>query len=88
MKLSNFLFETRAIYNHLFDLTRNPRERVVLWAQKMMKHLIDFSGMFFILAQKAMMDKRGKEGLYELINSAEVNLRPVIAEMSQQLTRN
>lgn len=78
----HFVEETKKMYDVLFDYSKDPRHRIVRWALQMMKHLIDFPGIFFILAMRLFKGRWSQEGVVELLNRSEVNLRSIVREVT------
>ncbi|MFY9115464.1 MAG: TetR/AcrR family transcriptional regulator [Dethiobacteria bacterium] len=76
----HFSQENEEIYRILFDAGRPPVERLYDWADKMMKHLIDYPGVLFMLANKIINSDQERYGVIELIDHSEANLELIIKE--------
>ncbi|NLI70528.1 MAG: TetR family transcriptional regulator [Firmicutes bacterium] len=77
---AHFSRETEAIYRILYDAGKTLEERLHEWADRMMKHLIDYPGVLFMLADRIVSSGQESSGIIELIDYSEANLELVIRE--------
>lgn len=73
----------KRIYDELLNSDLNPRERVIMWAQKTMEQLIEFPGILFLLATKLIKDRGMHPGIGDMIKNSETSLAPIVKELTR-----
>ncbi len=76
----------KLIYNSLFDETAEAKDRLMSWADTLMKHLIDYPGILYMIGTRVL--QRESMGLTEYLNLLETGLTPVVKELTGITDKN
>lgn len=77
-----FLRENELIHEVLFDVSKAPRDRINVWVNLMMEHLLAYPGIIFMMAMKIIHDNQEKAGLLQLMDRPQEGLALLIKELS------
>lgn len=70
----------RHIYTNLNDATVSPRERLINWANSLIKHLIDYPGIIYLIGTRVL--ERENTCINQYLNLMETDLAPLIKELT------
>ena len=70
----------RHIYTNLNDATVSPRERLINWANSLIKHLIDYPGIIYLIGTRIL--ERENTCINQYLNLMETDLAPLIKELT------
>ncbi len=73
--------KTRDIYDLLFDEKVEVRERLVRWGDSLMKRLLDFPGLIYLIGSRFLEDDV-TGSISEYMSVPERDLHPVIKELT------
>jgi TetR/AcrR family transcriptional regulator, regulator of cefoperazone and chloramphenicol sensitivity len=80
------LDKIKSIYNNLFDETTEARDRLINWADKLMKHLLDSPGILYMIGTRVL--QKESMGLTEYLSLLETGLTPVVKELTGITDKN
>jgi TetR/AcrR family transcriptional regulator, regulator of cefoperazone and chloramphenicol sensitivity len=68
------------IYKHLHDPGANTATRLITWANNLIKHLIDYPGIIYLIGTRIL----GKEqtGISQYLNLMDRDLAPLVKELA------
>lgn len=70
------------IYNCLLDESKSPRERLINWADELMRYLIDYPGIIYMIGTRILQSDNKSAGLAEYLSDSDVRLNPVVRELT------
>ncbi len=70
----------RHIYTNLNDETVSPRDRLINWANSLIKHLIDFPGIIYLIGTRIL--ERENTCFNQYLSLMETDLAPLIKELT------
>lgn len=71
-----------SIYNCLLDGSESPRERLINWADELMRYLIDYPGIIYMIGTRILQSENKSAGLGEYLSDSDVRLNPVVRELT------
>ncbi len=74
--------QIQLIYNRLTDAGRTPRERLMAWADELMRYLIDYPGVIYMIGARILQSENKSAGLAEYLSAADIRLNPVVQELT------
>ena len=74
--------QIQLIYNRLTDAGRTPRERLMAWADELMRYLIDYPGVIYMIGARILQSENKSAGLAEYLSTADIRLNPVVQELT------
>ncbi len=74
--------QIQLIYNRLTDADRTPRERLMAWADELMRYLIDYPGVIYMIGARILQSENKSAGLAEYLSTADIRLNPVVQELT------
>lgn len=77
---NKFVGDIKDIYSVLHDESLQPRDRIWIWADRLMIHLLEHPGILFMWASKVMSSSSKDDGIAGLIDYSEANLARIIKE--------
>ena len=79
---SKILEDMRRTYQFLRDENKNPRERLLLWADGLMQYLMDYPGIIYMLGTKVLIGSRQGASLAEYMKRSTADLTPVVSQLT------
>ena len=70
----------RHIYTNLDDSTVSPRERLIRWGNNLIKHLIDYPGIIYLIGTRIL--ERENTCINQYLNLLETDLTPLVKELT------
>ena len=70
------------IYNCLLDESKSPRERLMKWADELMRYLIDYPGIIYMIGTRILQSDNKSTGLAEYLSDSDIRLSPVVRELT------
>lgn len=70
----------RYIYTNLNDATVSPRDRLISWANSLIKHLIDYPGIIYLIGTRVL--ERENTCINQYLSLMETDLAPLIKELT------
>lgn len=70
------------IYNCLLDESKSPRDRLINWADELMRYLIDYPGIIYMIGTRILQSDNKSAGLAEYLSDSDVRLNPVVRELT------
>ena len=70
----------RHIYTNLNDAKVSPRDRLISWANSLIKHLIDYPGIIYLIGTRVL--ERENTCINQYLNLMETDLAPLIKELT------
>ncbi|NLA26869.1 MAG: hypothetical protein GX878_05680, partial [Firmicutes bacterium] len=70
------------IYNRLLDEGKSARERLMKWADELMRYLIDYPGIIYMIGSRILQSDNKSAGLAEYLSDSDVRLNPVVRELT------
>jgi AcrR family transcriptional regulator len=70
------------IYDHLLDEAKSPRKRLIDWAEELMRYLIDYPGIIYMIGTRILQSDNKSAGLAEYLSDSDVRLNPVVRELT------
>lgn len=70
------------IYDRLLDEDKSARERLMKWADKLMRYLIDYPGIIYMIGSRILQSDNKSAGLAEYLSDSDVRLNPVVRELA------
>lgn len=74
--------QTQLIYNRLLDKTRSPREQLMVWADELMKYLIDYPGILYMIGARVLQSENKSAGLADYLSISDARLNPVVQDLT------
>ena len=74
--------QIQLIYNRLIEADRSPRERLMAWADELMRYLIDHPGVIYMIGARILQSENKSAGLAEYLSAADIRLNPVVQELT------
>lgn len=75
-----FVADIKDIYAILHDESLEPKERLWIWADRLMVHLLDHPGILFMWASSIIGSDMKNEGIAKLIEYSEESLTVIVEE--------
>lgn len=70
----------RHIYTGLNDRSVSPRDRLISWANNLIKHLIDYPGIIYLIGTRVL--ERENTCINQYLNLMETDLAPLVKELT------
>lgn len=70
------------IYHKLADEALSAADRLTNWADALMKYLIDFPGILFMMGTRVLENRSENEGLADYLRLMEMGLTPAVKELT------
>ncbi len=70
------------IYNCLLDGKKSARERLMKWADELMRYLIDYPGIIYMIGSRILQSDNKSAGLAEYLSDSDIRLGPVVRELT------
>lgn len=74
--------QVAVIYDRLLDESRNPRERLITWADELMKYLIEYPGIIYMIGARVLQSENKSAGLAGYLSISDARLNPVVQELT------
>ncbi len=73
---------TTLIYNNLTDNDKGPRERLLRWADELMRYLIDYPGILYMIGTRVLQGDHKGAGLADYLSVSDTRLNPVVQDLT------
>ncbi len=70
----------RSIYTNLNDASISTRERLIIWGNSLIKHLLDYPGIIYLIGTRVL--ERENTCINQYLNLMETDLAPLVKDLT------